>query len=38
MEGMGGITATRRLTRNTAPEAARWLVDDGVDAALLVPV
>jgi D-proline reductase (dithiol) PrdB len=35
---MGGITAPGRLTRDTAPEAARWLVEDGVDVALLVPV
>ena len=35
---MGSITATGRLTNESAPEAARLLVDDGVDAALLVPV
>lgn len=35
---MGSITAPGRLVRETAPEAARWLVEDGVDAALLVPV
>lgn len=35
---MGSITAPGRLARNTAPEAARRLVADGVDAALLVPV
>ncbi len=35
---MGSITAPRRLVRQTAPEAARMLVEDGVDAALLVPV
>ena len=35
---MGSITAPGRLTRDTAPEAARMLVADGVDAALLVPV
>lgn len=35
---MGSITAPGRLVKETAPEAARLLVDDGVDAALLVPV
>jgi D-proline reductase (dithiol) PrdB len=35
---MGSITAPGRLLRNTAPEAARRLVADGVDVALLVPV
>jgi D-proline reductase (dithiol) PrdB len=35
---MGGITAPGRLIKQTAPEAARRLVADGVDAALLVPV
>ena len=35
---MGSLTATGRLTRYTAPEAARSLVHDGVDVALLVPV
>jgi D-proline reductase (dithiol) PrdB len=35
---MGSITAPGRLIKQTAPEAARWLVEDGVDAALLVPV
>lgn len=35
---MGSITAPGRLVRDTAPEAARRLVADGVDAALLVPV
>jgi len=35
---MGSITAPGRLMRETAPEAARWLVDDGVDVAILVPV
>lgn len=35
---MGSITAPGRLVRDTAPEAAQWLVDDAVDAALLVPV
>jgi D-proline reductase (dithiol) PrdB len=35
---MGSITAPGRLIRERAPEAARLLVEDGVDAALLVPV
>jgi len=35
---MGSITATARLVTERAPEAARLLVEDGVDAALLVPV
>lgn len=35
---MGSITAPGRLIRDTAPAAARALVDDGVDIALLVPV
>jgi len=35
---MGSITAPGRLMRQTAPEAAHWLVADGVDVALLVPV
>lgn len=35
---MGSLTATGRLTRHTAPVAARTLAGDGVDAALLVPV
>jgi D-proline reductase (dithiol) PrdB len=35
---MGSILAPGRLTRDTAPEAARQLVADGVDVALLVPV
>lgn len=35
---MGSITAPGRLVRDTAPEAAGLLVDDRVDAALLVPV
>jgi len=34
----GVILAPGRLVRDTAPEAARWLVEDGVDVALLVPV
>ena len=35
---MGSITAPGRLVRDSAPEAARRLVADGVDVALLVPV
>lgn len=35
---MGSITAPGRLVKRTAPEAARGLVADGVDVALLVPV
>jgi D-proline reductase (dithiol) PrdB len=35
---MGSITAPGRLTRDTAPPAARRLREDGVDVALLVPV
>jgi D-proline reductase (dithiol) PrdB len=35
---MGSITAPGRLVKQTAPEAARSLVGDGVDVALLVPV
>jgi len=35
---MGSITAPGRLVRQTAPEAVRLLVEDGVDVALLVPV
>jgi D-proline reductase (dithiol) PrdB len=35
---MGSITAPGRLTKQTAPEAAGWLVQDQVDVALLVPV
>ena len=35
---MGSITAPGRLVRDHAPEAARRLVEDGVDVALLVPV
>jgi D-proline reductase (dithiol) PrdB len=35
---MGSITAPGRLVRDHAPEAARRLVSDGVDVALLVPV
>ncbi len=35
---MGSITAPERLIRESAPQAARLLTEDGVDAALLVPV
>jgi D-proline reductase (dithiol) PrdB len=35
---MGSITAPGRLIKQTAPEAVRWLVQDAVDVALLVPV
>lgn len=35
---MGAITAPGRLIHETAPEAARLLVEDEVDVALLVPV
>jgi D-proline reductase (dithiol) PrdB len=35
---MGSITAPSRFMRDTAPEAASRLGDDGVDIALLVPV
>jgi D-proline reductase (dithiol) PrdB len=35
---MGSILAPGRLVRDTAPEAVRQLVADGVDVALLVPV
>jgi D-proline reductase (dithiol) PrdB len=35
---MGSITAPGRLIQNTAPPAVRLLVEDQVDAALLVPV
>jgi D-proline reductase (dithiol) PrdB len=35
---MGSITAPGRLVRDTAPAVARLLVQDGVQAALLVPV
>ncbi len=35
---MGSITAPGRLVRDSAPAAARLLVEDGVDVALLVPV
>jgi D-proline reductase (dithiol) PrdB len=35
---MGSITAPGRLTKESAPEAAQLLADDGVEVALLVPV
>jgi D-proline reductase (dithiol) PrdB len=35
---MGSITAPGRLIRDTAPPAARLLVEDQADVALLVPV
>jgi D-proline reductase (dithiol) PrdB len=35
---MGSITAPGRLLRDTAPEAAAALREEGVDLALLVPV
>jgi D-proline reductase (dithiol) PrdB len=35
---MGSITAPGRLIKKTAPQDVRRLVEDGVDAALLVPV
>jgi D-proline reductase (dithiol) PrdB len=35
---MGSQTATRRLVRETAPDAVHTLVQDQVDLALLVPV
>ncbi|MEN8184839.1 MAG: glycine/sarcosine/betaine reductase selenoprotein B family protein [Myxococcota bacterium] len=35
---MGSITAPGRLVKHSAPEAARLLVEDEVDVALLVPV
>ena len=35
---LGSITAPGRLIRDTPPAAARLLVQDGVDVALLVPV
>lgn len=35
---MGSITAPGRLIRDTAPRAARVLVEAGVDLALFVPV
>ncbi len=35
---MGSISAPGRLIDRTAPEVARMLVEDGVDAVLLTPV
>jgi D-proline reductase (dithiol) PrdB len=35
---MGSIAAPGRLIANTAPEVARMLVEDAVDAVLLTPV
>jgi D-proline reductase (dithiol) PrdB len=35
---MGSISAPGRLVKETAPEAAALLVEDGVDVALLVPL
>ncbi len=35
---MGSLTATGRFLSKTGPEAASWLVEDGVDVALLIPV
>lgn len=35
---MGSITATKRLTRDSAPDAARRLIQEGADVALLIPV
>ncbi len=35
---MGSIVNPRKLMRETAPEAARLLREDGVDAVLLTPV
>jgi D-proline reductase (dithiol) PrdB len=35
---MGAITMPNRLVRDTAPQAAQWLVDQRIDIALLVPV
>jgi D-proline reductase (dithiol) PrdB len=35
---MGSITAPGRLIRETAPEVARKIREDGADWALLVPV
>lgn len=35
---MGSITAPLRLIRRIAPDAARRLTEDNVDAAILVPV
>jgi hypothetical protein len=35
---MGSISAPGRLIDRTAPEVARMLVEDAVDAVLLTPV
>lgn len=35
---MGSLTLTGALRRETAPAAARLLLEDGVDVALLIPV
>ena len=35
---LGAITAPGRLIKETVPQAARCLVEDGVDVALLCPV
>ena len=35
---LGAITAPGRLIKETAPQAARCLVEDGVDVAMLCPV
>ena len=35
---MGGLTAPKRFLRESVPEMTRLLVDDRVDAALLVPI
>ncbi len=35
---MGSLTAPGRFVRDTVPQAAGWLAEDGVDVALLVPV
>lgn len=35
---MGSVTAPGRLVRQTAPEVAAMLLQDGVDAVLLTPV
>ena len=35
---MGSLTAPGRFVRDSVPQAASWLTEDGVDVALLVPV
>lgn len=35
---MGSLTAPGRFVRDSVPQAANWLAEDGVDVALLVPV